>query len=241
MILSKKKISEVVSSNIKTAHVFKKYGVDFCCGGGVSIEKACEKNNVDLSALLVELDSIDQKVMPSQNYANWDLDFLIDYIVNTHHIYVKEALGLIDAYASKVAKVHGEGYPPVIKIYQLFQIVAEELAAHMHKEEAILFPHIKKLVAINKVDADYEEPGFRTVLNPIRMMEHEHETAGNILKQIAQLSNKFTPPDWACNTFKALYAKLDEFEQDLHLHVHLENNILFPKSIALESKLVSLL
>ncbi len=233
--LEKLKISDVVASNIKSAHVFKKYGLDFCCGGGISIEKACAKNNIDLEELLQDLRNMDEKPAASQNYNNWELDFLIAHIENTHHVYVREALGMIDEYAAKVARVHGDGHPPVIKIYELFQLLSEELTSHMQKEEVILFPYINLLVQAQKTKTISEPSKFGNIQNPINMMEHEHENAGNILKEIAVLSNNYTPPEWACNTFKALYAKLEEFEQDLHLHIHLENNILFPKAILLEA------
>ncbi len=231
------KVADVVSDNIQSAHIFKKYGIDFCCGGGISIQRACEKKNIDQEALLRDLKSMDDKVLPSQNFNRWELDFLIDYIVHTHHAYVVESLGLIDEYASKVAKVHGAGHPPVIEIALLCKKVAEELTSHMRKEEMILFPYIKNLVTANKQNACITEAHFGTVLNPIHMMEEEHEYVGDLLKTINGLSNGHTPPEWACNTFKALYAKLDEFEQDLHVHIHLENNILFPKAIALEAML----
>lgn len=230
-------VSDVVASNIKSAHIFKKYGIDFCCGGGISIEKACEKKNINMNSLLDDLKNLDDKVLPSQNFNNWELDFLIDYIVNTHHVYVTESLDLINAYAAKVSKVHGLGHPPVIKIHNLFTQVTDELAVHMQKEELILFPYIKQLVSSKKEMSMAIPAPFGSVLNPVLMMEQEHEFVGNILKEIAYLSNNYNPPEWACNTFKALYAKLDEFEQDLHIHVHLENNILFPKSIKLEEDL----
>lgn len=239
IVLQEVKVGDVVSANINSAHVFKKYGIDFCCGGGISIQKACEKKNVDMTMLLQDLQNINEKVMPSQNFKNWELDFLIDYIVNTHHAYVRESLELLDFYASKVARVHGEGHPPVVKIYEWFLAVSEELTAHMQKEELILFPYIKNLVNTNRTKAVLDQAPFGKVNNPIAMMESEHEKAGDILKEIARLSDNYTTPDWACNTFKALYAKLDEFEQDLHLHVHLENNILFPKAIFLEEKLLN--
>ena len=143
---------------------------------------------------------------------------------------------LLLQYAERVAKVHGHHYTEVVEINRLFNIVAQELAAHMKKEELILFPFIKQLVKSDKEGIKVKTPHFGTVNNPIAMMEIEHENAGDILKEIKQLSNDYTPPESACNTFKALYAKLDEFEQDLHQHIHLENNILFPKAIALEQK-----
>ena len=139
-------------------------------------------------------------------------------------------------YAAKVAKVHGHHYTEVVKINHLFNEVAKELAVHMKKEELILFPFIKKLAKADKEGVIAAIPHFGSVNNPIKMMEEEHENAGDIFKEIKQLSNNYTPPKEACNTFKALYAKLDEFEQDLHQHIHLENNILFPKAIVLEQK-----
>lgn len=231
-------VSDVVSENIQAAHIFKKYGIDFCCGGGVSIEKICLKKNIDVALLLQDLNTISDSSLPSQQCNRWELDFLIDYIIHTHHSYVLESLDLIDEYATKVVKVHGTGHPAVIEIARLFKQVAMDLSSHMRKEEMILFPYIKKLVAVKKQQTALEESHVGSVFNPIQIMQEEHEVVGNVLKQIRVLSESYAPPSWACNTFKALYAKLDEFEQDLHLHIHLENNILFPKAIALESMLM---
>ncbi|MCP4443357.1 MAG: iron-sulfur cluster repair di-iron protein [Aureispira sp.] len=234
-ITEEKTVAEVVTENIKAAHVFKKYGIDFCCGGGISIQKACAKNDVDYVVLAKELEAIDGQVPRAYNYDNWDLDFLIDHIVNVHHSYVAESLPLLAQYSARVAKVHGAQYEEVIEINRLFIAVAQELSAHMQKEERILFPFIKQMVQAQKEGSPAPRPPFGTVNNPIRMMEMEHENAGEILKEIAKLSNNYTPPEGACNTFRALFAKLDEFEQDLHQHIHLENNILFPKALKLEN------
>lgn len=228
------KIADVVNDNIKTADIFKKYGIDFCCGGGISIAKACEKNNTNVEQLLSELKSIAHKLIPSQNFNKWELDFLIDYIVHTHHSYVLEAIELLDAYSAKVSKVHGENHPPVLEIERLYNQVKNELLQHMQKEERILFPYIKELIKLKKENCPIINSHFGSVRNPINMMNAEHEMAGDKFKEIANLTMNYVPPEWACNTFKALYAKLNEFEQDLHLHVHLENNILFPKAIELE-------
>ena len=229
-------VAEVVTNNIKTADVFKKYGIDFCCGGGISIKKACEKNNISYAELEKELSTINNPISNAYNYDAWKLDFLVDHIVNIHHTYVEQSTQILLQYAAKVAKVHGHHYTEVVKINQLFNEVAKELAAHMKKEELILFPFIKKLVKADREGVKANQPHFGTVNNPIKMMEEEHENAGDIFKEIKQLSNNYTPPKEACITFKALYAKLDEFEQDLHQHIHLENNILFPKAIVLEQK-----
>ena len=231
-------VAEVVSENIKTAHIFKKHGIDFCCGGGISIEKACQKNNVDFNVLESEMQSIDEKPERAHDYNKWDLEFLIDHIVNVHHTYVEESLPIMVQYAERVAHVHGHYYTEVVRVNELVAEVVQELAAHLKKEELILFPFIKLLAKAENEGTTSPQPPFGTVNNPIRMMETEHENAGDIFKEIAKLTNNYTPPEEACNTFRALYAKLEEFEQDLHQHIHLENNILHPKAIALEKTFV---
>ncbi|MBL7764979.1 MAG: iron-sulfur cluster repair di-iron protein [Chitinophagaceae bacterium] len=231
------KIADVVSDNIKTADIFKKYGIDFCCGGGISIARACERKNINLEVLLDELNQSSSNSSPSQDHKKWSLDFLADYIINTHHKYVLEAFDILDHYANKVVKVHGENHPPLKEIVPLYMAIKQELLHHMLKEEQILFPYIKNLVAAKKENRPALPPHFGKVENPIHMMQLEHENAGEIFRQISILTQQYTPPVWACNTFIAFYSKLDEFERDLHLHVHLENNILFPKTIQLENEL----
>jgi len=232
-----KTVADYVTENIKTAHVFKKHGIDFCCGGNVSVEKACAKRNVDQTMLEKELAEVDAVKDVIEDYDKWELDFLMIYIENVHHTYVRENVSLISQYATKVAKVHGNSYSEVVEVNDLFHQVANELLSHMKKEEQVLFPFIKQLTESQKLGVPYNKPPFGTVNNPINMMEHEHESAGDVFKEISRLTNNYTPPKEACNTFKALYAKLDEFEQDLHKHIHLENNILHPKAIAIEKEL----
>lgn len=227
-------VAEVVVNNIKAAHIFKKYGIDFCCGGGISLVRACEKNKANFEVLKAEIEALDTNTSKSYNYDKWELDFLIDHIVNIHHAYVEESIPILLQYANKVAKVHGHHYTELIKINNLVEAVVNELSAHMKKEELILFPYIKQQVKALKEGVKPSPPHFGSVNNPINMMLEEHETAGDIFKEIASLSNNYTPPEEACNTFRALYSKLEEFEQDLHQHIHLENNILFPKAIQLE-------
>jgi len=238
-ITENKTVAEIVTENIKTAHIFKKYGMDFCCGGGITIVEACSKKGMDYTLLEKELAGVDVVVDKEHDYDKWDLHFLIDHIINVHHKYVEESIPLLLQYADRVAKVHGHHYTEVVQIGSLFYEVAKELSVHMKKEELILFPFIKQLVKAEKEGSTMARPHFGTVNNPIQMMEHEHEHAGDIFKSIAKLSNDYIPPEEACNTFRALYAKLEEFEQDLHKHIHLENNILHPKAIALEKRIVS--
>jgi regulator of cell morphogenesis and NO signaling len=230
-------VAQVVAENIKTAHIFKKHGIDFCCGGGITIEKACLKNDVDFTILESEMQSVDDKPGRAYDYNSWELDFLIDHIVNIHHSYVEDGLPVMYQYAEKVAKVHGHYYTEVVKVYELVQEIVKDLSYHLKKEEQILFPYIKYMLQVKKEGRSMSAPPFNTVNNPIRMMEDEHEHAGDLFKEIARLTNNYTPPKEACNTFRALYAKLEEFEQDLHQHIHLENNILHPKAITLEASI----
>jgi regulator of cell morphogenesis and NO signaling len=185
-----------------------------------------------------ELNALDTTISnQSQNFNEWKLDFLVDYIVNTHHEYVKKSIPILIEYTTKVARVHGNSHPEVIEIANKFMEAADELNDHLHKEEEILFPYIKQLVAaeLNKQEAPHK--AFGTVKNPINMMEHEHEIVGDIFKTIRELSSNYNPPEDCCATYKVSFSKLKEFEADLHQHIHLENNILFPKSIELEKTL----
>ena len=235
--LKQKTVAELVTENIKTAHIFKKYGIDFCCGGGVSIERACEKKGIDFSTLEEELNLTLSQSERTYNYKTWKPDFLTDHIINVHHTYVEENSPMLLQYADRVMTVHGHHNTELVEINELVKRVVGELASHMKKEELILFPFIKKMVNAQKEGVTLPRPAFGTVDNPITMMEEEHDAAGVIFREIAELSNNYTPPAHACNTYKAFYAKLEEFENDLHLHVHLENNILFPKAKQMEKEI----
>jgi regulator of cell morphogenesis and NO signaling len=232
-----KTVADYVTENIKNAHLFKKHGIDFCCGGGISLAEASAKANVSLEILERELQETDAVISPGYDYKNWKLDFLTDHIINVHHHYVEANIPLLIQYAAKVAKVHGNQRKELLEIQQLFTQVAQELSAHLKKEELILFPFIKKLVKAQEEDTPVPQPEFGKIDTPIKMMETEHDEAGAIFKEISNLSDDYTCPDWACNTYRAFYAKLEEFENDLHHHIHLENNILFPRAIELERSL----
>ena len=232
-----KTVAEFVVENIESADVFKKHGIDFCCGGDISIKNACENNDVDVDVLVSELTQLKNKTSFLNDYNKWELDFLIDFIQNTHHKYVDENLTLLKQYGDKVAQVHSQQHPELLEIQQLIHTVSDDLTSHMKKEELILFPFIKKLVRAKREHTKIENPHFETVDNPIKMMEEDHDTAGDIFKRISELTNKYQTPDGACNSYKALYHKLQEFEDDLHHHVHLENNILFPKARYIEKHL----
>lgn len=236
--LKDKTVADLVTENIKNAHIFKKYGIDFCCGGGISVERACEKKGVDFSALEEELRQVSATNDRMFNYKSWTPDFLVDHIINIHHAYVEENSPLLLQYADRVMKVHAEHNTELVEINDMVKRLVAELAGHMKKEELILFPFIKKMVTAEKEGTTLPRPAFGTVDNPIAMMEDEHEVAGELLREIAELSNDYTPPAHACNTYKAFYAKLEEFENDLHVHIHLENNILFPKAKQMEKSVI---
>lgn len=231
-------IGEIVTQDIRKAKVFRKYGIDFCCGGKKSLAEVCLKKNIDPAKLSAELKAVerDHPTIPG-NPDVWELDFLAGYIVNIHHVYVKNTIPVLLAWSHKVASVHGETHPETVRIAQLFVAITEELVPHMAKEEQVLFPYIEEMVNASRKGMKPAAVGFGTVNNPIRMMENEHEAVGELYMEIEKLSNKFTPPADACNTFRALYATLQEFEDDLFLHIHLENNILFPKAALLEKEL----
>lgn len=236
--LVEKTLAEIVTENIRAAIVFEEYGLDFCCKGKRPLAEACSEKNVDVQKIVNDLVSLSDTGNGTQNVDDWSLDFLVDYIINNHHQYVRRMIPIISLHADKVASVHGKNHPETLRIADLFLAVREELEMHMMKEERILFPQIKQIVLTQKENSQYFPPAFGTIQNPIRMMEFEHTSAGDAMNQIRELSKNYSPPEDSCNTFKALYSELKEFEEDLHKHIHLENNILFPKSIELESLLI---
>jgi len=231
-------IGELVAKDYRTASVFKKYGIDFCCQGNRNIMEACDKKKIDSKAVLNDLDAIIQgKEESSLDYASWPLDVLADYIEKKHHRYVQQRTLEILPYLDKICRVHGERHPELLEIREHFNATAGELAMHMKKEELILFPFVRKLAQAKDLGTRVNSAPFGTVQNPIEAMMQEHSNEGERFRKIEALSNNYTPPQDACNTYAVAIALLKEFEQDLHLHIHLENNILFPKAIALEKEL----
>jgi regulator of cell morphogenesis and NO signaling len=231
-------LSEIVTKNFKTAGVFEKYNMDFCCGGDKSVSKACEEKGLDSSVLIEELKAVKDKNVDVEKYTEWSLDFLIDYIVNNHHSYVKRMIPVLSAHTQKIASVHGKNHPELEQVTISFERVYKDLKHHMMKEEQILFPFVKQLVNAKKNGTKSEAPYFGSVKNPIRMMEAEHQAAGDELYEIRNLTNNYLVPDDACNTYSVTMQELKDFEEDLHKHVYLENYLLFPKSIELEKELL---
>lgn len=236
--LPEETIGEMVAKDFRKAQIFKKYGIDFCCRGNITIDQVCENKKIDAAQLkkeLKEIENIDSD--ETVDYNSWALDELADYIVNKHHKYVEESIPVINEFGTKVCRVHGERHPELIDIFHYYTEVAKELTMHMHKEEMILFPYIKQLYQADKQGAKISRPGFGTIKNPINMMELEHISAGSNMDEVKRISSNFTPPENACATYTVFFLKLKEFENDLHHHIHLENNILFKKAIELEDRL----
>lgn len=233
-------VGALVAADYRKAEVFKRFGIDFCCGGGRTVKEACEKKGVSVNMLENELREVTQKGSSSEplNVHEWDPRQLVEHILSVHHSYVRENIPLLKEFTTKVARVHGQANPEVVEIADLFGEVGNELETHMMKEEQILFPYIKRLVDPQKQRQALGLPPFSSVDHPIRMMELEHEHAGEIMAKIRRLSNNFTPPEHACTTYQVAYFKLEEFEADLHRHIHLENNILFPMAKAIEQECV---
>ena len=231
-------LGQIAAKDLRKAEVFKKYGLDFCCGGKKTVKEACAEKGLDVTKIEQELQQAD-KILSSRPvpYNDWNLDFLADYIVNTHHSYIKKILPDLVAYSAKVTSVHGQQHSELFKINKLVTEVNAELSDHMMKEEKILFPYIKELALADKNHQAPQASRFGTVQNPINMMEMEHEAVGKSMDEIRTLSYNYSLPEDACASYSLLYKMLNEFENDLHVHVHLENNILFPKALNLEKNL----
>ena len=237
MDFKNKTIGEIVADDFRTAAIFKKYGIDFCCRGGRTIEEACEKKKESEKKLIEELAALPSGKEEMVDVSGWPLDLLANYIVKIHHEYVREKTPILLQFLDKICKVHGERHPELFEIKDLFTESAHDLAEHFQKEERVLFPFIEKLVKASQTGEPLEPTHFGTVENPIEMMKHDHTVEGDRFAKIAELTQGYNPPADACNTYQVTFSMLEEFENDLHRHIHLENNVLFPKAIELEKKL----
>ncbi|MCJ8497060.1 iron-sulfur cluster repair di-iron protein [Chryseobacterium salipaludis] len=234
MLVQEKTIGQMVAEDFRAAAVFRKYKIDFCCKGNRTIEEACDNKKVTPEEIYKDLDALNQAKAGDIDFNSWPLDLLADYVEKTHHRYVEENSTVLLQYLNKLCKVHGDRHPELFEINKLFTESAQELAAHMKKEELILFPFIKRMVAAKQNGEELPKPHFGTVENPVAMMKHEHTTEGERFQKIAELTNNYQFPEDACGTYQVTFRMLEDFEQDLHKHIHLENNILFPKAIELE-------
>ena len=231
-----KTIGEMVADDFRTASVFSVNKIDFCCKGNRTLDEVCSQKGLDVYTVLEQLEKATATDNTSIDFNTWELDLLIDYIEKKHHRYVEEKIPVLLSFLLKLEQVHGVAHPELFEIKNLFKRTADELTQHMKKEELILFPYIKKMVEADRTKSALSAPGFGSVANPIAMMMEEHENEGNRFEKIVAISNNYTPPADGCNTYKVTFQMLQEFESDLHTHIHLENNILFPKAIVLQEK-----
>lgn len=228
-------IRDIVAEDFRAAAVFQRHGLDFCCRGDRSVVDACHEKGIDAAAVLSEIDAAcGASADRTPRFASWDIPTLISHIVSNHHQYVRQAIPTLLAHTAKIADVHGERHPELHEIARLFAGVADEMTSHMFKEERILFPFIQCLHDAAQQKRPVPPSPFGTVTNPIHMMEAEHESAGGAMERIRDLSHGYQAPDDACTTYRVSLQELKAFEEDLHAHVHLENNILFPRAIDLE-------
>jgi len=221
-------VGEIVTNDFRTASIFKESGIDFCCGGKQSINEACREKGIDQKVLLGKIKALElSPVISSQNFKDWELGFLCDYIVNTHHKYVLKTLPELMFYTQKIADVHGDHHPELIEIASIFSQINDELLQHLKNEEEVLFPAIK--IALNNPSKKVRE----TIKSEIKRMEGEHDFAGGAMDKINIISKQYLLPEDACNTYRVTFELLEQFEDDLHVHVHLENNILYPGAFKL--------
>ena len=231
-----KTIGEMVADDFRAASVFSANKIDFCCKGNRTLDEVCNQKGLDVYDVLAQLEKATESNNSTIDFNTWELDLLIDYIEKKHHRYVEEKAPILLSFLLKLEQVHGAAHPELFEIKNLFKRTADELTQHMKKEELILFPYIKQMVEAARNKTPLSAPGFGTVANPIAMMMEEHENEGNRFEKIVAISNNYTPPADGCNTYKVTFQMLQEFESDLHTHIHLENNILFPKAIVLQEK-----
>ena len=232
-----KTVREIAVEIPGATRVFEKMGIDYCCGGAKPITEACQTAGVTVAEVARSLEQFETSSHASEESKDWQaerLATLITHIVNKHHRFTREELESIEPLLAKVCSVYGEKTPEILQIQVLFGQLKRELLPHMKKEENILFPYITQMEEAKRAGKSTPVPMFGSVRNPVRMMMTEHDAAGDVLRSIRQLSNEFNLPADTCVSYQTLYGRLEELEQDLHQHVHLENNILFPCAIEME-------
>ena len=232
--VSEKTVGEWVRERPARSRVFEKFGIDYCCGGKKPLLEACHEKAVDVNQVLSAIEQSDAQ--PHSEVIDWSkrtMTELCDHIIERHHEWLRRELPRMEFMAQKVARVHGERHPEMLQVAQVFQELKDEMMMHMHKEEEVLFPLIRKMEETSR------RPQFHcgTLSMPIGVMEEEHENAGHALARMRELTHDYVPPADSCNTFRALLSTLEELESDMHEHVHKENNILFPAAQQRESEL----
>ena len=236
-VITARTVRELVLEIPEATRIFEKLGIDYCCGGDRSLEEACAASNLSLDDVLDSLELADQMARARQTDRNWQAEPLADLVAHIHgrhHKHTREEITRLGPLFDKVVAVHGKNHPELQHLRATFRGLAQELTLHMMREEAVLFPYIVRLEEAVIHREPVLPPPFGTVRNPVAMMMHDHDSAGKALRAMRQASAAYTPPADACVSYQTLYKALSDFEKDLHQHVHLENNILFPRAIEME-------
>jgi len=237
-LLTERRLADLVQDDARTAAVLEAHGLDFCCGGTQTLEEACRDRGLAPDTVASAIEALgapgDQHRLPPELA---DLDRLTRHIVDTHHQYVRDAMPVVLGWLDRLVERHGLRHPELREVRTVFRTLATDMTAHMAKEETLLFPAIDALARERRVGGQLPAGPFATILHPVRVMEDDHQQAGQLLEQLRRATNGYEPPADGCATYKACYAELLRFERDLHLHVHLENNILFPKALEAEQTL----
>jgi len=236
-VTTEKTVRELALENAVAMRVFEKLGIDYCCGGSHTLEQACHAASIPVDRVLK---SIEEAQLPSpagsedRPWQNESLGDLISHITHSHHKYTRDAIARLTPLFAKVCSAHGANHPELFELRDIFAGLAQELTLHLMKEEKVLFPYIVRMEEAVIEKAPILPPPFGTVQHPVAMMEHEHDSAGNALRAMREITRGYIAPPDACVSYQALYKALAELEADLHQHIHLENNILFPRAIEME-------
>jgi regulator of cell morphogenesis and NO signaling len=225
-------VAEIVTADVRCAEVLERFGVDFCCGGRHTLADACRAAGADTDEVVRALDALPEAPPDGRDVTHASIPELVDHIVSTHHAYVRTSIPTITAHLAKLVEVHGQRHPELHRIATCFGQMGDELSQHMMKEERVLFPYLNELAAPRR--GDRPRSPFGTVENPIRMMEREHNEAGSSLRLLRELTRGYETPSDGCTTYALTMRELQTFERDLHQHIHLENNVLFPAAVRLE-------
>ena len=235
--IAEKTVRELAVENPGATRLFERLGIDYCCGGNQTLEQACQGRNVSVDEVRDSLQAAQHSAEAGREDRNWQtepLGDMVSHITNTHHKYTREEIARLGPLFAKVCSVHGANHPELLRLRDIFKGLSQELTTHLMKEEMVLFPYIIRMEEAVIEKAPILPPPFGTVQNPVSMMEHEHDSAGNALRTLREISRGYTAPPDACISYQTLYKVLADLEADLHQHIHLENNILFPRAIEME-------
>ncbi|MGO8816306.1 MAG: iron-sulfur cluster repair di-iron protein [Terriglobia bacterium] len=235
--IAEKTVRELAVENPGATRVFERLGIDYCCGGNQTLKQACRERSLSLDEVRDSLQAAEHSAQAGREDRNWQtepLGDLVSHITTTHHKYTRDEIARLGPLFAKVCSVHGANHPELLQLRDIFTGLSQELATHLMKEEMVLFPYIIRMEEAVIEKAPILPPPFGTVQNPVSMMEHEHDSAGNALRSLREISRGYTAPPDACVSYQTLYKALAELEADLHRHIHLENNILFPRAIEME-------